>query len=219
MMTTIDEIFELQKKQIMASFYGEGPWVLDPSVRAKYALTKDQWDIKTSKEKEDYFLDFCKYLPPTRPTTITDREKLIELSAKVCSIKGKENQRKRARTERTKPKFQGNAKQQRTDFMKEFDDLVAKDLQTKCQQKSAEATNVNEVEVTMDVDTQMSDDVINTETSAHSNNQVNSKKGGDRRKKHTKNSEGRYVCNYCDKTYSQTGNLNLHVKKAHGTAV
>ena len=63
-----------------------------------------------SFEKEDYFLDFCKFVPRTRPTTITDREKLIELSARVTSIKGKEHQRKRGRNERTRPKFQETAK-------------------------------------------------------------------------------------------------------------
>ena len=82
-MTIIDEIYELQKKQIMASFYGEGPWELAPSVMAKHALTKDKWDSMDSDAKEKYFTDFCKYLPPTRATTITDREKLIELSAKI----------------------------------------------------------------------------------------------------------------------------------------
>ena len=58
--------------------------------------------------------------------------------------------------EKTKPKFQGNPKKQRTDFMKEFDDLCAKDLREKCQKNSDEATsnddNENNVENSMDVD-------------------------------------------------------------------
>ena len=116
----------------MASFYGEGDYELTASVKPKYALTKDQWDEMTATAQKDYFIGFSKYLPPQRPTTITDREKLIELSAQINSTKGKENQRKRARTEKTKPKFQGNPKKQRFDFMKEFDDLVAKDLREKC---------------------------------------------------------------------------------------
>ena len=49
------------------------------------------------------FLSFSSYLPTQRPTTIMDREKLIELSNRVNATKGKDNQRKRTRTERTKP--------------------------------------------------------------------------------------------------------------------
>ena len=209
MMTTIDEIYELQKKQMMAAFYGEGPWELNPSVRAKYALTKDKWESMNSDEKNKYFLDFCAYLPRTRPTTITDREKLIEMSAQVGSIKGKDNQRKRARNERTKPKFTGTANQQRSDFMKEFDDLVAKDIRARFQKNSAEApsNDAENTEVSMDVDN--NDHATNIETSAPSN----------KRKKYNKNSENKYACEHCDKSYTQLHNLKKHISICHKTKV
>ena len=73
----------------MASFYGEGDYELTASVKPKYALTKDQWDEMTATAQKDYFIGFSKYLPPQRPTTITDREKLIELSSRVNATKGK----------------------------------------------------------------------------------------------------------------------------------
>ena len=212
MMTTIDEIYELQKKQMMAAFYGEGPWELNPSVRAKYALTKDKWDSMNSDEKNKYFLDFCAYLPRTRPATITDREKLIEMSAKVGSTKAKDNQRKRARNERTKPKFTGTAKEQRSDFMKEFDDLVAKDIRTRFQQNSAEApsNDAENIEASMDVhNNDILDHPTNTETSAPSN----------KRKKYNKNSENKYACEYCDKDYTQLHNLKKHIANCHKTKV
>lgn len=107
--------------------------------------------------------------------------------------------------------------------MKEFDDLCAKNIRAKCQKISTEATSnddENNVETTMDVDNnEIPDDPTNTETSAHSNNKVNSKRGGDSRRKYNKNKEGRYACEYCDKSYTQTGNLKLHINKVHGTAV
>ena len=212
MMTTIDEIYELQKKQMMAAFYGEGPWELNPSVRAKYALTKDKWDSMNSDEKNKYFLDFCAYLPRTRPTTITDREKLIEMSAQVGSIKGKDNQRKRARNERTKPKFTGTAKEQRSDFMKEFDDLVAKDIRTRFQQNSAEApsNDAENIEASIDVhNNDILDHPTNTGTSAPSN----------KRKKYNKNSENKYACEHCDKSYTQLHNLKKHISICHKTKV
>ena len=209
MMATVDEIYELQKRQMMAAFYGEGPWELNPCVKAKYALTKDKWDSMNSDEKNKYFLDFCAYLPRTRPTTITDREKLIEMSAQVGSIKGKDNQRKRARNERTKPKFTGTANQQRSDFMKEFDDLVAKDIRARFQKNSAEATSndAENIEASMDVDN--NDHATNIETSAPSN----------KRKKYNKNSENKYACEYCDKSYTQLHNLKKHISICHKTKV
>ena len=212
MMTTIDEIYELQKRQIMAAFYGEGPWELDPSVRAKYFLSKDEWDNKNSDEKEKYFLDFCSYLHRTRPATITDREKLIELSARVNSIKGKDNQRKRPRNERAQPKYHGNPKKQRSEFMKDFDAECMKDIlaQKNPQKESTEASIVVDHNV-------ISDDT--TETSAPSNNKVDSKKGADSRKKYKKNNEGKYACEYCDSSYTQPHNLKKHLANKHKTKV
>ena len=49
--------------------------------------------------------------------------------------------------------------------------------------------------------------------------QVNSKKTAVRRKKYNKNKEGRYICDHCDATYSQTHNLVKHIKNLHGTKV
>ena len=49
----------------------------------------------------------------------------------------------------------------------------------------------------------------NAETSAQSDN--NSKKATDNRKKYKRNNEGRYMCDYCDKDYSQTHNLRKHI--------
>ena len=56
----------------------------------------------------------------------------------------------------------------------------------------------------------MADDSINAETSAQSDN--NSKKVTNNRKKYKRNNEGRYMCDYCDKDYSQTHNLRKHSK-------
>ena len=104
--------------------------------------------------------------------------------------------------------------------MKEFDDLCAKDLREKCQKNSDEATsnddNENNVENSMDVD---NNDTLDDPTNKEKSAQVNSKKPASRRKKYNKNKEGRYICDHCDATYSQTHNLIKHIKNLHGTKV
>ena len=112
----------------MAAFYGDGPWELHESVRAKYSLTKDKWASMDADAQNKYFLEFCQYLPSQRPTTIWDKEKLIELSNRVNATKGKDNQRKRCRTERGQTnKYPQNSKKSRSEFMKEFDAMCAKE--------------------------------------------------------------------------------------------
>ena len=59
----------------------------------------------------------------------------------------------------------------------------------------------------------MADDPTNAETSAQSDN--NSKKVTNNRKKCKRNNEGRYMCDYCDKDYSQTHNLRKHIANNH----
>ena len=38
-------------------------------------------------------------------------------------------------------------------------------------------------------------------------------------KKYKRNNEGRYMCDYCDKDYSQTHNLRKHIANNHKTKV
>ena len=168
----------------MASFYGEGDYELTASVKPKYALTKDQWDEMTATAQKDYFIGFSKYLPPQRPTTITDREKLIELSSRVNATKGKDNQRKRTRTEKARPKYHGKnplSEKPRSEFMKEYDAMCAKDLRANIEKPPNEDFENDEVT-----------DDYNLETNFHTNEEVNPKKGANSRQKYIKNKENMY---------------------------
>ena len=139
MMKIINDIYELQEKQIKAAFYGEGDFELDPSIRHKFALTKDHWVNLGPDGQKDHFEDFIDYKPAIKSATITDREQLIELSSAVSATKGKPNARKRARNDRTKAKIHPGtplSKQSNAKFISGVDEMFMKDITTKYQKSS-----------------------------------------------------------------------------------
>ena len=153
-------------------------------------MTKDEWVNLGPEGQQEHFKSFYNYKPASTSSTITDREQLIELSNAINSTKGKPNQRKRARNVRTNAKHPGTplSKRSKAEFISGVDAMFMKDITAKM--ANNDANNDDENTTTNNDDennTIVLDDPTSTETSVHSNNKVDSKKGSKSRKKYNKN--------------------------------